>query len=64
MQEFVHAYNNKIHKALFNRFIPNQTQYNSMIGHMYIIEKNQELDRVNNRVMEKYQYEPGDRRKL
>jgi hypothetical protein len=60
MQKVVHAYNNKIHKALFNRFTPNQAQHNSMIEHMYIIEKNLEFDRVNHSLMEKYQYLLGD----
>jgi hypothetical protein len=60
MQKVVHAYNNKIHKALFNRFTPNQAQHKSMIEHTYIIEKNMELDRVNHSLMEKYQYLPGD----
>jgi hypothetical protein len=60
MQKVVHAYNNKIHKALFNRFTPNQAQHNSMIEHTYIIEKNLELNRVNHSLMEKYQYLPGD----
>jgi hypothetical protein len=60
MQKVVHAYNNKIHKALFNRFTPNQGQHNSMIEHTYIIEKNLKLDRVNHSLMEKYQYQPGD----
>jgi hypothetical protein len=60
MQKVVHAYNNKIHKALFNKFTPNQAQYNSMIEHTYIIEKNMELDRVNHSLLEKYQYQPGD----
>jgi hypothetical protein len=60
MQKVVHAYNNKIYKALFNRFTPNKAQHNSMIEHMYIIEKNLELDRVNYSLMETYQYLPGD----
>jgi hypothetical protein len=60
MQKVVHAYNNKIHKALFNRFTQNQAQHNSMIEHTYIIEKNLEFDRVNHSLMEKYQYLPGD----
>jgi hypothetical protein len=60
MQKVVHAYNNKIHKGLFNSFTPNQAQHNSMIEHTYIIEKNMELDRVNHSLMEQYQYQPGD----
>jgi hypothetical protein len=60
MQKVVHPYNNKIHKALFNRFTPNQVQHNSMIEHTYIIEKNMELDRVNHNLLEKYKYLPGD----
>jgi hypothetical protein len=60
MQKVVHGYNNKIYKALFNRFTPKKAQHNSMIEHTYIIEKNLELDRVNHSLMEKYQYQPGD----
>jgi hypothetical protein len=60
MQKVVHAYNNKIHKWLFNRFTPNQVQHNSMIEQTYIIEKNMELDRVNHSLLEKYKYLPGD----
>jgi hypothetical protein len=60
MQKVVHGYNNKIHKALFNRFTPNQAQHNSMIENTYIIEKNMQLDRVNHSLMEKYQYQPND----
>jgi hypothetical protein len=60
MQIVVHAYNNKIHKGLFNRFTPNQAQHNSMIEHTYIIEKNMELYRVNHSLLEKYQYQPND----
>jgi hypothetical protein len=60
IQKVIHAYNNKIHKALFNRFTPNQAQHNSMIEHSCIIEKNMELDRVIHNLMEKYQYLPGD----
>jgi hypothetical protein len=47
MQKVIHAYNNKIHKVLFNRFMLNQGQHNSMIEHTYIIEKNLEFDKVN-----------------
>jgi hypothetical protein len=60
MQKVVHGYNNKIHKALFNRFTPNQAQHNSMIEHTYIIEKNLELYRVNHNLLENYQYQPED----
>jgi hypothetical protein len=60
MQKVVHTYNNKIHKALFNRFTPNHAQHNSMIEHTYIIEKNMELDRVNHSLLEKYKYLPND----
>jgi hypothetical protein len=59
MQKVVHEYN-KIHKALFNRFTPNQAQHNSMIEHTYIIETNLEFGKINHRLMEKYQYLPGD----
>jgi hypothetical protein len=60
MQKIVHAYNNKIHKALFNRFTLNQAQHNSMIEHTYIIEKNMELNKVNHNLLERYQYQSGD----
>jgi hypothetical protein len=60
MQKVVHAYNNKIHKTLFNRFTANREQHNSMIEHTFIIEENMELYRVNHNLMEKYQYLPGD----
>jgi hypothetical protein len=43
IQKVVHAYNNKIHKVLFNRFTPNRAQHNSMIEHIWICYLNEQI---------------------
>jgi hypothetical protein len=46
MRKIVYKYNNTVHKSLFNRFTPNQAQHNSMIEHVFIMEKTLELEKV------------------
>jgi hypothetical protein len=60
MEKIVHKYNNTIHKSLFNRFTPNQAQHNSMIEHVFIMEKTLELENVKEAISYKYTYDPGD----
>jgi hypothetical protein len=60
MEKIVHKYNNTVHKSLFNRFTPNQAQPNSMIEHVFIMEKTLELEEVKEAIYYKYNYDPGD----
>jgi hypothetical protein len=60
MEKIVHRYNNTIHKSLFNRFTPNQAQHNSMIEHVYIMEKNLELEKAKEAIDTLRGYFPGD----
>jgi hypothetical protein len=46
IQKIVHKYNNTVQKSLFNRLTPNQAHNNSMIEHVYIMEKNLELEKA------------------
>jgi hypothetical protein len=46
MEKIEHKYNNKIHKSHFNKFTPNQAQHNSMIEHVFVMEKTLELEEV------------------
>jgi predicted metal-binding protein len=60
MEKIVYKYNNTIHKSLFNRFTPNEAQHNSMIEHVFIMEKTLELEEVKEAISYTHNYNPGD----